>query len=277
MQRTKNILKLAISLLVFLQPISATEIIRRQVGCDAIKKISPPTKESFTHAIMDGCLDHVEKGVRSGINGNDINTYDLPYWLSAIRHGKSDIALFLFENGANINDNFYSWTPLLEAVSTGDLIVARYLLAHGGKVNVETDDQRTPLDIALISNHIELFRLLIANGAKVHPEMMTATDEPEIIQILLLHKIDINTKSPGGETALFDVVIRDYEIVDSVHGLARTKNEQEARRLRWLKFLLAHGADPNVKAKNGKTVLMLARESKNAEIEKILLAAGAKE
>lgn len=44
-----------------------------------------------------------------------------------------------------------------------------------------------------------------------------------------------------------------------------------------VEFLLAHGADPNLREKDGTTILKLAKDTKNAELVAALKQAGARE
>jgi ankyrin repeat protein len=59
-----------------------------------------------------------------------------------------------------------SWTPLMHAAGSGNVEIARLLLAKGADVNAKTKEGRTALSTAIQEGHAEVVALLKAVGAK---------------------------------------------------------------------------------------------------------------
>jgi outer membrane protein assembly factor BamB len=83
----------------------------------------------------------------------------------------------------------YGATALSFACDKGHLDVARYLIEHGADVNAKDDFyQVTPLGWALYNDHVEIVKLLVANGAsEVDQVLMTGVRKnvPELVAIAL--------------------------------------------------------------------------------------------
>ena len=58
---------------------------------------------------------------------------------------------------ANVNNiDANGWTPLHHAANIGDYEGAGLLIENGAKVNSYSNQQRTPLHLAAMNNHVEL-------------------------------------------------------------------------------------------------------------------------
>jgi len=68
-------------------------------------------------------------------------------------------------NVNNIDSN--GWTPLHHAANIGDFEAAGILVESGAKVNSYSNQQRTPLHLASMNNHIELMQALLINKAEM--------------------------------------------------------------------------------------------------------------
>ena len=67
----------------------------------------------------------------------------------AIERREDEIAIFLIESGADLNQRYYiGWTPLSRVAQYGNLTIVRALLAAGADPNIADDEGRTPLDQA---------------------------------------------------------------------------------------------------------------------------------
>jgi ankyrin repeat protein len=60
------------------------------------------------------------------------------------------------------------WTPLHWAACNGHLEVAKLLVANGAAVGAQAYSGQTPLHVAAECGHIDVARFLVANGAPVN-------------------------------------------------------------------------------------------------------------
>ena len=175
-------------------------------------------------------------------------------------------------------------TPLMGAVARGREDLVRLLLARGARIDVSTRSLGTALDVAVRTGQADLARLLIEKGAdpgrvlKVHPrevrallreaealppdttlherpsaeaiyEAATAATDDDLRWLALLGA-NVETASETGDTALL---------------LAATDGDAPAVRR-----LLAFGADPGARNRNGETPTDLARRLNREEVLALL-------
>ena len=86
--------------------------------------------------------------------------------------------------------------------------------------------------------------------------MAALVNATESIKMLASSGADVNAQDCLGATALL-LVMRNPDVPT-------------------VKFLLAHGADPNIAANDGTTPLYMAKQAKNADLITLLQNAGAK-
>jgi ankyrin repeat protein len=68
-------------------------------------------------------------------------------------------------NVNNIDSN--GWTPLHHAGYIGDYESAGLLVENGAKVNSYSNQQKTPLHLAAMNNHVDLVQALLINKAEM--------------------------------------------------------------------------------------------------------------
>jgi ankyrin repeat protein len=153
-------------------------------------------------------------------------------------------------------------TAMVLAAREGDLESAKLLLAAGANVNQVTEYGWTPLLTATNNRHYQLGTLLIEHGA------------------------DVNLANKGGWTPLY--LATDNR---NIEGGDFPVPKPDMDHLAYIKFLLDHGANPNVRAKDntltrtiftmqwfvedGATPFVRAAQSADVELLKVLLAHGA--
>jgi ankyrin repeat protein len=107
----------------------------------------------------------------------------------------------------------------------------------------------------------------------------------EIVELLLAHKAEVNAPNQEGAAALHDAALAGKCAVAEVllnHGAqidARDRDQQATpleRAASWgridvVELLLARGANPLLKDKNGKTALDLAIANNQSEVVKVLM------
>ena len=188
-----------------------------------------------------------------------------------------------------INDTYGVFgSPLAAALSRKYIQVAEFLLRHGGEVDVWGTNGQTPLhfvakefwrvDHNLSGIKLDAISFLLKHGADVDSRdwdhctplhLAAFWDSLEVVQILLERGADIESRNDEGQTPLhmmcsFDfgtdvaqlllerganVNARDDNLDTPLLAAVRAQNLDAAR------IFLAHGAEPNVKNKDGKTSL----------------------
>ncbi|HEY0372380.1 MAG TPA: ankyrin repeat domain-containing protein [Thermoanaerobaculia bacterium] len=164
--------------------------------------------------------------------------------LTAIYHGKADIARLLVERGAPVS--------FAEACALGDEARVRELLANDPSVlNTRGADGFPPMPMAIFFGHGALARWLIEQGADVNaaaenPQRVSpvhaaaATCDRDTMRVLLDRGADPNARQQMDYTPL--------------HGAASRGDTEMA------KLLLAHGADAEARASDGMTAADVARK-----------------
>ena len=125
--------------------------------------------------------------------------------------------------------------------------IVQLLLEHGADPNAKNDQGASPLYLAVQSDHYETAKLLIEHKADTNLHSGEHLNVPihfaidfenmKILKLLIENGASINFKGSDGFTALMFVVY--YE---------KIKNEEIVR------FLLEHGADPNVMGTNDNRI-----------------------
>ncbi|OYT69279.1 MAG: hypothetical protein CFK49_07970 [Armatimonadetes bacterium JP3_11] len=128
---------------------------------------------------------------------------------------------------------------LLQAVESGDLEQVKRVLTAGAVVNARTKSGLTALSIAVIRGYDAIALLLIEKGAS-----LDARDRSG----------DRENRMPGNSPVHYA----------AIYG-----------RTRVLKAMLDRGVSPNLRDRNGRTLLMLAAENGHRETVKLLLERGA--
>jgi ankyrin repeat protein len=203
--------------------------------------------------------------------GADVNAGQWPALCQALYKGNTAIAKFLIGHGANVNYP-EDWGPLHEA-STSNIEMVKLLLARGADINA---GHGPALHTAVNRGRRDIVELLIQRGADVNAkdtygytplQYAAQTGRTEVVQLLLEAGANINAKNDNGQTALHAILV-----------FSRPKYQGAKYQFSkdTVELLLAKGADVNLKDKNGRTPLLLAAESADVEIVKLLLDKGAK-
>lgn len=152
-------------------------------------------------------------------------------------------------------------SSLMAAVKADDRGLVQQLLADGVSVDAADASGDRPLIMAAYLGHIEVLELLLAAGADltvVDPGMRATAlhaaayaGRTEAAGVLIDHGIAINQQGPvNGYTALHDAVWQN-------HGAT-------------VRVILAGGADPTIRSRDGKTPLELARSHGHSDLVDLL-------
>jgi uncharacterized protein len=140
---------------------------------------------------------------------------------------------------------------LFDALLTEDLTLLIELLDAGCDVNAQDEEGRTALIQATIYNNVEVVQILIEHGANVNTRDFFGGNAAlhfaaknyslELLQLLLKNKAEIDIKDINGNTPLFQAVVN----ASGKGGV--------------IQQLLLHGANRNLKNNQGVSPLELAK------------------
>jgi ankyrin repeat protein len=174
------------------------------------------------------------------------------------------------------------WTPLMYAARENALDAGRALIAAGAGLDLADPDGATALVIAVINAHYEFAALLLDAGAdpnvvdtdagmgplyaaidmhrlavghgRPNPRPSGALDSVDIVRMLLERKADPNARLKG------PIMQRQHTAGDATLGAGATPLMRAAKSgdAQIVRLLLAAGADPAATMPNGSTPLMYA-------------------
>jgi ankyrin repeat protein len=205
--------------------------------------------------------------------------------MRAVAGKHSEVARTLIERGADVHARSNSgFTALLFASRQGDIASARILLAAGADVNEATLKNGTALVVAAASGREEFAIFLLENGADPNtadaygvtalhyaiprgiagidsvsiifrPFQEVPPDMPKLVKALLAHRANPNAQISKD----FPPYSRSpYALQASLAGVTPFLLAAAAVDLDLMRTLLAGGADPHIKSKDGATALMMA-------------------
>jgi bla regulator protein blaR1 len=166
-------------------------------------------------------------------------------------------------------------TPLIAASRAGRLEAMKILLAAGADVNRGVDGDGNALIMAAKGGHLDAVRLLVDHGADVDRGVAgdgnaliaaAAEGHLDVVRYLVDRGASLEKIVPGDENPLIGAAAEGRAAV--------------------VRFLLERGANVNARAwadspdrgrGEWRTPLLMARRNGHTEVERILLAAGAKE
>lgn len=178
----------------------------------------------------------------------------------------------LLRKGAQVNQqDKRGGTALLMAARNGDVETLQLLLERGADPHVIWKEGSVPpenganaLDLASYSQNAAAVKLLLARGVSLDKRgrpliFATMNGSLDIAQLLLTAGMPVNVADPLGCTPLIYAT------------------QTEGGNIALLKLLLAQGADPHAKARDGNTALSFAKRKGWAEAIALLQQAGASE
>ena len=194
-------------------------------------------------------LEAVEWLLRAGADVNAANDLGVTPMALACENGSATIAERLLDADADANATLpvQGESVLMTASLTGNVDLVQLLLDHGADVNARTvASGQTALMWAISENHVETVRLLIDHGADVRARsnagftpMLFAARQGSLANAKMLMAAGARVDAAGEGQVPLVVAI-------------------ERGRVPFARFLLEHGADPNIKMRNGDTPLTAA-------------------
>jgi ankyrin repeat protein len=135
--------------------------------------------------------------------------------IRAAQFGDTTTVSLLVSKGFAIDSTAWGYTPLINAVGTGNWPVVFWLLDHGADVNIADPNNRLPVLFAALAGNAEVVYALLAHTNDINipdkmfgmtPLMWATQDEydnPGIIQAFLKKGARVNLKAKDGSTALY--------------------------------------------------------------------------
>jgi ankyrin repeat protein len=189
--------------------------------------------------------------------------------LEAAASGNVQALKRLVEAGASLESpNAAGETPLLLTVKNNHLPAATFLIDAGSNINAQAVNKDSPWLLAGALGRTEMLRHMIPKGPDFSLRnrfggnaLIPACERAhvETVKLLLTTKIDVNHVNNLGWTCLLEIVIL---------------GDGGARHVEVAKLVLAAGADPNIADKDGVTPLAHARRKRQAEVARLVEAAG---
>lgn len=183
----------------------------------------------------------------------------------AVDWGHTDMVSFLIRKGANVNARTsHGYSALHMATGTRNSgPIMRLLIDHGADVNATADNRTTVLQSAVQDESSEAFQMLLDRGAN-----------PEALNFF-------------GSTVITDAVLSRNEAIVTMLlqrrvSLSHFSSHKGYAPLHWaadkggvtiVRALLAAGADPKLRSKDGKLPEDIAREQGNREAAELLMRA----
>jgi len=161
--------------------------------------------------------------------------------------------------------------------------MAKFLISKGADVNCRNDQRYTPLHNAVSTGQKQLTKLLLEHGAKVHQHNVyneiplhhaCAHDNIEIAELLLQHKSRVNEFSSFG-TPLHEVCANEHPTIKTKQMCELLIKHGADVKLQCDVVLMPAGVDSTPQRKVGWTPLHVAYWAGNNMCAEILLQHGA--
>jgi ankyrin repeat protein len=260
-----------------------------------IPNLAPTDTSGWITAALNGSVDDLTAALKDGLSPDAKTAGGTTILMLAARHPK--LVNLLIERGANVHARADSGLTALHVASRyrGNADVVRALLSKGATVNapagVSVTNDASPLFFAAANGDTEIAKLLIQAGAAVDAEMNvlgmmkqtpleTAVQrgDTDMVRTLLAHQANPNRASQDGATPLHRAVIGNHaDIIALLVSKGARINQADVNGMTALhyaacvdggsdqviKALLAAGADPLRKDKEGKTARDMAQECRH--------------
>lgn len=218
---------------------------------------------AFFESIKQGDVAAVERLLAAGISANVKDDGGRPALLLAVQTGRASLIKALIDEGADVNSEYKTWTPLGLAAHNGRLQIVMLLIERGAQINLEAECHHTALILAAEGATLKATTDFMRARALV-PEMTGEEDDElgdardigsdhlEIVKTLIERGADPNVASDC-ETGDWSATAL---VIAAIGGNAEL-----------VKILLAGGADPNRKTAASALWLLTHNHEMREEID----------
>jgi uncharacterized protein len=170
----------------------------------------------------------------------------------AVAERKKEIAEALIAAHANVHASMAKgFTPLLYAARNGDVDMAEMLLAAGVDVNEPGSDGSHALPLSIFKGQLEFALFLLDHGADANADLDGIRP--------------LDAAAGTVDPWLADWLRKNEHVSESIVGLGGALAGNPETRIRLVKALLAHGADPNARIpKSAIFMVFVGRPTKGA-------------
>ncbi|ORY21874.1 ankyrin, partial [Neocallimastix californiae] len=220
------------------------------------------------YSIQEKSLILTELLIQNGATINFIDDYGDTPLIYAVKENSYPIVKLLIENNANVNyTDEQGYTPLFYAVRSDSISLVKLLIENGADIN---NRKSIPIiESAFLNNSLSMIQLIMENGFD-----FTITYKIESILISYFNKvIKMNSdKEKNNMKSIFGFLSKYYLNIFTGKVI---KEIIKYNKLIFLKILLDHNLDINIKDENGNTPLANAIKVKKREIVDYLIYKGA--
>ena len=238
----------------------------------------PPRPEGgFTpllHAAMSGDLESVKTLLASGADINQAAGDGMTPLVVSIVKFNDAVALHLIEKGANVNADEAGFMSLHCAALTGQVAVARALIARGADLNARLE-MPLRMQATFVPYNPELQTGRLAQiGAT--PFMLAAkAANPEMLRLLAASGADTKRAADSGTTALMLAAGLGKRQATDMFTFIKYYTWTEEQAIETIKALLEMGADINAANEFGETALHGATYHAALKVIQFLVERGA--
>ena len=208
--------------------------------------------------------------IDQGANINAKNKNGLPPLFQALDLGKTGIAKILIRKGANLNFRGYRRRTILHmAARSGNVVIIKLLLEKGAEINAKDSKGSTPIDLALLSANEKAACFLKQKGGILN----TVDTEKDEFRVLLNRAIN------RGQTELVGVMVDFSKKPDLSNetGITLLHRAAAIDKKEIVQLLLEKGVNINEKDTKGRTPLYMAKKYGHNNLAEFLIANSAKE
>ncbi|SBS89589.1 ankyrin, putative [Plasmodium malariae] len=134
--------------------------------------------EELSYSELDVYMGEYREGLGGSSMMDDIS--DMQPIHLATKEGNIELVKTFIKSGTYINSKtrIRKFTPLHLSASKGDIDSVKFLVSNNADINALSSDNETPLWCASISNHLEVCKYFLENGALVNLNLGKKYDSP---------------------------------------------------------------------------------------------------